>query len=76
MLVGFADLTFPGAVCLATGMYATGAIPVLLYGTTWRHDLTRAYTTTQHATARAARDTAITSAAALALILPADGSTP
>lgn len=42
MLIVFQDLTIPAAFCFATGMYATGSIPVLLYGTTWRRDLHRA----------------------------------
>lgn len=42
MLIVFQDLTIPAAFCFATGMYATGSIPVLLYGTTWRRDLHQA----------------------------------
>lgn len=33
MLIVFQDLTVPAAFCFATGMYATGSIPVLLVGT-------------------------------------------
>ena len=42
MLIVFQDLTVPAAFCFATGMYATGSIPVLLEGTTWRRDLHQA----------------------------------
>jgi hypothetical protein len=42
VLIVFQDLTVPAAFCFATGMYATGAVPVLLHGTTWRRDLHQA----------------------------------
>ena len=86
MLIAFADLTVPAALCFATGMYAAGSVPVLLYGTTWRrdlhqaavhvgHDLNRATATVQRRTGQAARDAALTSAALLTLLLPASGGT-
>lgn len=81
MLIVFQDLTVPAAFCFATGMYATGSVPVLLYGTTWRrdlhqvavhagHDLNRALATGQRLAAHAARDAAFTVAGLLILTIP------
>lgn len=81
MLIVFQDLTIPAAFCFATGMYATGSVPVLLYGTTWRrdlhqvavhvgHDCNRALATSLR-TARALRaEAAWTVAALLILTIP------
>lgn len=81
MLIVFQDLTVPAAFCFATGMYATGSVPVLLVGTTppqWLvhagHTLNRAIATVQRHVRQAARDAALTVAALLILTIPTGGN--
>jgi hypothetical protein len=56
MLVAFQDLTVPAAFCFATGMYATGSIPVLLVGTRPPELVRRAATAVHQAAVHAGHD--------------------
>jgi hypothetical protein len=56
MLVVFQDLTVPAAFCFATGMYATGSIPVLLIGTRTPELVRRAVTAVHQGVVHAGHD--------------------